>query len=566
VFIERLKIDMKVIPSIIYDPKSDAEVKVFDLLKKTSFGDGAVAVHSLNVPEHEYKRWSELDFVILSPYGIFVLEVKGGGVSVDDNGIWTFTNRFGREHRKSEGPFQQVSSGMFAFEKMLEKKFPGQYSRKVCFGWGVILTDAPFDAESIEIPKETVLDDREFKKLSNLNRYLERLSDYWRGKTGLGKYSDYTIGSTFKYLRPKFDLVPTLSSRIEMISSKQVSLTEEQYTYLDNIQEAERIICEGGAGTGKSFMAAEVARSEEFCGNKVLFLCKSPIFSCYVGSRLNSENIDVFDLKTLEKMIARETERSQYDVLIVDEGQDLLDFSNFDTMNTVFRGGLEGGRWRFFMDYNNQSAITGLEGKAEAYQWLKSCQATPLKLKRNCRNTVQIVQQTKMTTGADIGLSIIDGEGPKITFVYPENERETARKLSAQLTEWVDGLDIPLGQITILSTKTVRESCARYLSSRWLSIIKTIGVSVVEDWGNSLTFSKIEDFKGLENKCIAIIDLDGFDGGARTVSELYVGMTRANALLWLAIPASVREQFDLLRVENAKKLVSEAQGEKNAFR
>ena len=85
---------MRVIPNIIHrDTKSDAEREVFNLLKNLEMGPGWTALHSLNVSKHQYKQWCELDFVIVGPEGIIVLEVKGGRVECKD-GIWHFTHRF----------------------------------------------------------------------------------------------------------------------------------------------------------------------------------------------------------------------------------------------------------------------------------------------------------------------------------------------------------------------------------------------------------------------------------------------------------------------------------------
>jgi hypothetical protein len=88
------------IPSVIHrETKSNAERKVFDLLENLEMEDGWTALHSLNVSEHQYKQWCELDFVIVGPEGIIVLEVKGGGVECKD-GIWHFTNRIGEVKKK----------------------------------------------------------------------------------------------------------------------------------------------------------------------------------------------------------------------------------------------------------------------------------------------------------------------------------------------------------------------------------------------------------------------------------------------------------------------------------
>ena len=135
---------MRMIPPAIHNPRSDAEVRVFTLLERTDFGAAAVALHSLNVSEHAYKQWSELDFVVLGPFGLYVLEIKGGRVRCDGEGIWTFTNRFGEEYRKSESPFGQAMSGMYALKGMMEQEFAKTDLRAVCFGWGVVIPDQPF--------------------------------------------------------------------------------------------------------------------------------------------------------------------------------------------------------------------------------------------------------------------------------------------------------------------------------------------------------------------------------------------------------------------------------------
>ncbi len=56
------------------------EAKVYDLLSRLP-EERAFAVHSVNLPEHEYKRWGEADFVVVSNAGVTLLEVKGGMVN-----------------------------------------------------------------------------------------------------------------------------------------------------------------------------------------------------------------------------------------------------------------------------------------------------------------------------------------------------------------------------------------------------------------------------------------------------------------------------------------------------
>ena len=90
-----------------------AEPKVFDQLR-AAFSrpnqTGWFAMHSLNLPRHEYKRWGEIDFVVCGPDGIFVIEVKGGGVSCR-NGVWETSNKHGT-YSLNESPFWQAEKAV----------------------------------------------------------------------------------------------------------------------------------------------------------------------------------------------------------------------------------------------------------------------------------------------------------------------------------------------------------------------------------------------------------------------------------------------------------------------
>ena len=76
---------MRMIPSEPLHTDSYAEKRVFDQLRASfSAADqtGWFAMHSLNLPRHEYKRFGEIDFIVCGPDGVFVLEVKGGAFPV----------------------------------------------------------------------------------------------------------------------------------------------------------------------------------------------------------------------------------------------------------------------------------------------------------------------------------------------------------------------------------------------------------------------------------------------------------------------------------------------------
>ena len=115
---------MQMIPSIPHGTHSQAEKRVFDLLRSANskLVESFTAYHSLNLTQHAYKRFGEIDFVICGRWGMYVLEVKGGRI-VCEKGIWSYTNRYGEPNRSVEGPFKQAESALHGLRSVLRAKF-----------------------------------------------------------------------------------------------------------------------------------------------------------------------------------------------------------------------------------------------------------------------------------------------------------------------------------------------------------------------------------------------------------------------------------------------------------
>jgi hypothetical protein len=175
---------MRMIPEVI-DPstKSAAEKQFFRRLQLVDDGGWAVALHSLNLSEHVWKRVGEIDFLVLGPRGIYVLEVKGGHVACD-RGIWSFTDRFGNVRRRKSSPFTQAQSAMFSLHQRLTRVVPRKLLDGTTFGYAVVFPDTDFNFESVEWSPEMVIDRRALDRKDGVRRSLGRLAGYWAAKPG----------------------------------------------------------------------------------------------------------------------------------------------------------------------------------------------------------------------------------------------------------------------------------------------------------------------------------------------------------------------------------------------
>lgn len=543
---------LKLIPPVVYKFESNAEQKLFEALKVVK-DDSATVIHSLNLPKHSYKQWAEADFVLLSPIGIMVLEVKGGRVACED-GLWTFTNRYGEVSRKSEGPFDQARSARFALENSLKSKIhPGLLAR-INFGFGVMLPDIEFDAESIEIPTEIVFDLPIWQR-RDLTGWFRQLARYWAGQTGRrAPLTPDDIKTVIESMRPTFDLVPPMSQRMGQTMDQLIQLTELQYRYLDILVLQKRVMVEGGAGTGKTLLAIEAARRLADAGKHVLLICRSPVLEWHVKNNLRNTTVEVHSLDSLRQAFKRGI--SPPDVLIVDEGQDFLQMDTVSFLDSVIPGGFEKGNWLFFMDGNNQGSLYG-SPDSDALEYIRS-DSVAFPLRDNCRNTYQIALQTMLYTGGKIGRCVAMGDGLGVEETPALATRgETAIAIENQLEKWVDREGILPTEITILSPCEFENSVVRELSSRWrrrLHIVdERVGAGLHP---NSIAFSSIRNFKGLESRCAMLIDLEQLDDSPQSIALLYVGMTRANSNLWIAMPADYSRTLAKFGKANSQALAN----------
>jgi len=517
---------MKLVPARPFDTESKAEVRVFDALASTEFPDHhPKGFHSLLLTHHEQKRVGEADFVILSIYGLFVLEVKGGSIKLED-GKWTATGMNGANI--IQDPFHQANTAVHAIKNKVDE-FLGTNKKRFSIGYGVVFPDCKFSQYGSEWEREMVCDRED---LRNFNHWLRSLFNYWHDRPNndiLLTQSDVDVFSLI--LRPSFELIQPIFEQVKQVERSSVQLTEEQYRYVDIAMDNQRVICSGGAGTGKTFLAAELARRMLNEGKNVLLICKSSWLRHYLTARIPSDGLFVATISSVSSVIRR-SGLDSFDVAIIDEGQDLLNSKDLNQLDSILTNGFTHGQWYFFHDSNNQS---NLLSKVEpgALDWLKS-QANPtnLKLTINCRNTTNILSAIQSELKCDVGNpTLVDG--PEVTE-YRITREHTMDKLEVLLEE-LQNSELDMGTITILSPVQKRTSIVSELSSKVQDTISELDDYRVRKFPYAgITFAQIKDFKGLENDVIILVDMPHPDTlkADESTALHYVGMSRARAMLY----------------------------------
>jgi len=543
---------MRMLPSTPYRTGSRAELKVFDRLR-AAFADRAdwhlTSLHSLNLPTHAYKRFGEIDFVLVGRPGLFVLEVKGGGVACHQ-GVWSTINRQGERQTLRESPFRQAESALHALVERLERHLGTAVIDHFPIGYGVIFSDCDWDLTGVEWDRSLLADARAAR---NLERWLEGLFRYWHQRaeqrpdqhpnlrTGVdpgqrpgnhpGQYSGRradqhpgecpaarragvgagpgpdpaTIAAVIDFLRPEVEVAVPLHVQVEEIAERVSALTQDQMRFLDAVDANPRVLCSGGAGTGKTFLALELARRWAADGRQVLLACHSPWLRHWLAERFALPNLTVA-MADKAQVAARRAGLERFDALIVDEGQDLLRLALLDPLDRVLAGGLDQGRWCWFQDLNNQAGLFG-PPEPEALALLSGLAPTRIPLTTNCRNTRQIIDLVQRTLGADMGVRG-SGDGPAVVAHQARTSAEALRFLHAEIDRLTGPGGLTPGEITLLSPQPFASSLAARLPPALAA-----GIAVLDEYAlrtfppSRISFAGISAFKGLENEAVIVTDL-----------------------------------------------------------
>lgn len=548
----------KMVPSEISDEiKSDAERKIFKWLKEAQNTEDWVVLHSLGISNHKKLIYGEVDFVILAPkLGIFVIEVKGGGVRRDE-GVWIFTDRYNREHKKNRSPYEQAKEGMFSLLSVVDNRL-GKNNKFTNFihGFGVAFPDINFTTNDPEIEPWQIFD-KSFNKdivgyikklaYNTKNRWIETHGYISENKTPNVK----DIRDYLQILRSDFDLYVPFYTIIDRTEDRLINLTQEQYNLIDSWEDNSRLLVQGGAGTGKTLLAIEEAKKESRNGKKVALFCFNNLLGewlrCYfdkcesnerpfyVGTfhsfllkNIKDQNLtlpneldneffqsDIFEL-ALDSIIKSEV---CYDKIIIDEAQDLLERKYLDLIDLIIQGGLRSGKWTMYGDLSMQSIYNSISADNMLKLLDDYSIFSKYKLTKNCRNTKQIADEIKYITGYEYSSNVNNVDGLPVYYYSYSNINNLEEKLESNIQRLLrEG--IKESQITILSPRKFQDSI--------INNLKTIKFEPYSTEGNKqLSFCTIHSYKGLENSVIILTDIENYDD----LQLLYVGISRARSML-----------------------------------
>lgn len=563
----------RMIPATISpEVKSPAEKIIFSWLSELEW-ENCVVLHSLGMAEHIDKVFGEIDFVIIADEGVLCIEVKGGVVRRED-GVWKFINRYNKVSTKHEGPYEQVMGNEESLRQYLSLRIKDHKDpiRRCAYASCVMTPDCVISAEdSIDIIPDITFDKRNTKE--DLPAFLENSFKYWKDKTReKHHFSGIHLQESDKerlvnILRGDFAFVPAMSLSLQRTDEMLQAVTDEQYVIMRGFQ-TKRMMVSGPAGTGKTWLAMDQCRKLIAGGYRIIYLCYNRLISNYVKQVFAAEGIDVevstlhsflldktgikevvnedgFYSKTLPEVFienAKEImpEEDKYDVIIIDEGQDLMNTYAVLCLESIVKGGLAKGRWAIYYD-KNQNIFGRYEELQEIYDTLEDYGASCYELSVNCRNTKQIATGNWYATNISQA-EIMKTDGEIVGYNKYGNKKEERKELFKLLRRlFAEG--VGKNNIVILSPYRMdNENSCLYESQ----IPPDIG-EIRQNEFNKLNSDKfirfytVKAFKGLEAQVIIYLDIVGFKTENDRMLN-YVAMSRARTLLEIFYDESLESE------------------------
>lgn len=523
------------------------------------------------IPQHP-REHGELDFVVFCPeFGVLVVEVKGGIVQIDNVARrWTSQSLDARGKTHVIGdPLQQAVGGAKSLTSVIrrERGWTEADPHYLLVGTALLFPDVAdvTPLASLDRPLPTLGGS---SVLAHPARWIREVFAFWAMENTEWQPLGRDGMDAVERLFARRIFVPRpLAHVLRFEHETQIELTQQQTLILHSLKYQPRARISGPAGTGKTLLALQQARSFAGRGSRTLFVCYNRTLSDYLAREVHRvPNLDAFTFhmlcerrvsavkrelgQDLGAIVRRELGESaaedivlpyalgrstemlsfRYDAIVVDEGQDFSPAA-YAALRKLLKE-VDTSPWFIFYDTNQAvyQRIAEIPPIGDA----------PFPLTKNCRNTQHIHEAAYAFFRGDDPAETTEVMGEPVSILGAPTLAVQAELIRNKVENLIVVEGVNPRDVAVLIAGEPQDSFFQALNKAG----PTTGFSWAfrEHWREGrVAVDTARRFKGLEATVVLLWGIEYASGDI--VRELmYVSLSRARSRLWLVgNDARVRE-------------------------
>lgn len=501
----------------------------------------------------------EADFVVLHPQrGILVLEVKGGETIRHDGRRWFRSTSSGP--KEFQDPFVQARKNMHALLDIVRERSGRRLSKEdLAHGYAVVFPHLDYDGSPPPHADKAIIISR--KHLPMMAQVIEAAYGAWTdaasGSKPLGQEQYRML--LHDCLMPKFRVFRPVGPDISKAAERLLELTETQAQVFEGLYVEDRVLVEGVAGSGKTFLALHRALAFARDGKRTLFVCYNKELAAWLRVQVEEDpttagfgrlltvkhfhslaadlardadiefrpqsgreptdsfwNDEVPDL--IEQAILNLGDAAKFDAIVVDEAQDFCLGWWYALTNSVLSQ--PDGPLYAFLDPHQS-----LRGEV---QWPDVVFGARFKLTINCRNTQRIAIASASVLSLTPHVFKRAPLGGALRVLRAGSDRQQKGLVLQELRSLLQREGVTPNQIAVIGPAA--KDKGSLADVRDIDGVPLVTSALTWRTGGGVLVTTARSFKGLEAEVVILYDLGGF-GALFKREDFYVSCTRAKVLL-----------------------------------
>ena len=306
--------------------------------------------HDYNLSTHPASKGKvegQIDFILLSKYGILIIEIKGGGLRVDENDQYFSYSKFGEY--KTQNPFNQAKEYTHTLKELIDESV-------FIYRAVVLPSEAGFQLKGPQLEGYENLifskkdfahleesDEKAINKLfysflvelakTSRSKILKELNPSWSiEKINNKRFEKYPELSSKKLKSIKSQLFPSQSSygyNPERINAEII--LKENYEILKGLRRNDKVLIQGAPGTGKTVLA------KKFIAENLLKQQNGVVFNANKLIKSKLEHVLIRDYEFDSQKVSFDIFSEHTNINNIDAN---CDFIIFDEAHEYFNKGL----------------------------------------------------------------------------------------------------------------------------------------------------------------------------------------------------------------------------------